>query len=76
LPEENVRNMYDLRKQSEEQIHQIRSDETLGEAERNQTLELLRQRIETEGQTYLGAEGYYNYRSRGGEWMHRMFGED
>lgn len=73
LPQDNIRNMYDLWQTSEHQAHQIRSNDVLNEPERNRALDLLQQQVEANGLAYLGEAGFYNYRSRGGEWVHHLF---
>jgi hypothetical protein len=76
LPSESVNEMFDLWQISEQQVDQVHGNPELDPEQRHQVLRAMRQELESEAQQILGEAAFHNYRSRGGEWIHHMFGEE
>lgn len=73
LPKESAAAVYDMKKIAEDQVKQIRADNSLTQEQKTQALQAVREATEKAVTASLGGEKNFNrYKSRGGWWMNNL----
>ncbi len=72
LPEGSADRVYDLRKETEAAASKIRSDKSLGEEDRKESLKVLVDQAKADMAGTLSEEGFKAYQNQHGHWMDNL----